>query len=112
MRSVAQFRAALDESSAVLVARTSRNKNEWKLKKNQSHFTNIFVFYAGDPMKRLKPASASTVTTIRGGNVLRAKTNLPLVNQSLSYDGPHVGFNLNLMIVNLFEQRQGCWLCS
>ena len=92
--------------------RTSRNKNEWKLKKNQSHFTNIFVFYAGDPTKRLKPASANTVTTIRGGNVLRAKTNLPLINQSLSYDGPHVGFNLNLMIVNLFEQRQGCWLCS
>ena len=56
-------------------------------------------------MKRLKPASVSTVTTIRGGNVLRAKTNLPLVNQSLSYDGPHVSFNLNLMIVNLFEQR-------
>jgi hypothetical protein len=104
---LAQFRAALDESSVVLVMHTriSRNKNEWKLKKNQSHFTNIFVFYAGDPMKRLKPASASTVTTIRGGNVLRAKTNLPLVNQSLSYDGPHVGFNLNLMIVNLFEQR-------
>jgi hypothetical protein len=54
----------------------------------------------------------STVTTICGGNALRAKTNFPLVNQSLSYDGPHVGFNLNLMIVNLFEQRQGCWLCS
>jgi len=33
-------------------------------------------------------------------------------NQSLSYDGPHVGFNLNLMIVNLFKQRQACWLCS
>jgi hypothetical protein len=56
-------------------------------------------------MKKLEPASASTVTTIRGGNVLRAKTNLPLVNQSLSYDGPHVGFNLNLMIVNLFVVR-------
>ena len=104
---MAQFRAALDESNVVLVmrTRTSRNKNEWTLKKTQSHFTNIFVFYAGDPMKRLKPASASTVTTIRGGNVLRAKTNLPLVNQSLSYDGTHVSFNLNLMIVNLSEQR-------
>jgi hypothetical protein len=75
-------------------------------------FHKHIVFYAGDPMKRLKPASASTVTTIRGENVLRAKTNLPLVNQSLSYDGPHVGFNLNLVIVNLFAQRQGCWLCS
>jgi len=59
--------------------RTSRNKNEWKLKKNQSHFTDIFVFYAGDPTKRLKPASASTAMIIRGGNVLRAKTNLPLI---------------------------------
>jgi hypothetical protein len=56
-------------------------------------------------MKKLKPASARTVTTIRGGNVVRAKTNLPLINQSLSYDGPHVGFNLNLMIVNLFVVR-------
>jgi len=66
------------------VLELARNKNEWKLKQKQSHFTNIFVFYAGDPMKRLKPASASTFTIIRGGNVLRAKTNLPLVNQSLS----------------------------
>jgi hypothetical protein len=66
-------------------------------------------------MKRSKPASANTFTIMRGGSVLGAKTTSPLANQSLLYDGPLLGCNLNdrlfarsfiaQLIVKLWDKR-------
>lgn len=49
---------------------------------------NILVFYAVDPTKRRKLASASTLTIIPGENVPSAKTTLPLPSRSFYNDRP------------------------
>jgi hypothetical protein len=72
----------------VFILLRKAGKNRWKIEKPQQYFTNIFVFYAVDPMKRWKLASASTLTIIRGENVPSAKTTSPLASRSFYNDRP------------------------